>query len=371
MNTRFWHGRHVFITGHTGFKGSWLSLWLHAMGARLSGYALQPPTLPSLYETAKVGACVNSITADIRDLRSLTRAMQGASPEVVIHMAAQPLVRYAYINPVETYATNVMGTVNLFEAVRATPSVRAVINVTSDKCYENFGWTRGYREDDPMGGYDPYSSSKGCAELVSAAYRSSYFNGKDIENQDVAVATVRAGNVVGGGDWGSERLVPSVIQAFERDEPVAIRYPNAVRPWQHVLEPLRGYLLLAERLVEDGPAFEGGWNFGPHEEDAKSVEWVVENLATRWGGSAQWRRDQKSQPHEAERLMLDISKARCRLNWFPVLRLTDALDMVVGWYRARQAGMDICSYTLTQIETYQNRVRSVSLPNNQLGEAPT
>lgn len=352
MNSEFWVGKRVFLTGHTGFKGSWLSLWLQSLGAELTGFSLAPPTQPSLFEMARVGDGMHSIIGDIRDLAGLREAMVEAKPEIVIHMAAQPLVRYSYENPVETYATNVMGTVHLFEAVRATPSVKAVVNITTDKCYENREWAWGYRENEPMGGYDPYSNSKGCAELVTSAYRSSYFNPLDYSKHGVALASVRAGNVIGGGDWAQDRLIPDIISAFSEGRPVVIRSPHAIRPWQHVLEPLRGYLMLAERLYSDGVAYAEGWNFGPNEADVKSVEWIVGTLAEQWGNDANWTLDQSTHPHEATYLKLDISKARSRLGWQPALTLSQSLQMIVDWYRDYKNKADMRYAVLEQISTY-------------------
>lgn len=353
MTPEFWNGRRVFLTGHTGFKGSWLSLWLQSLGAKLTGYALSPPTNPSLFEAAGVGAGMRSIIADIRDLSSLQKAMQEARPEIVIHMAAQPLVRYSYSNPVETYATNVMGTVHLLEAVRHTPGVKAVVNITTDKCYENREWIWGYRENEPMGGYDPYSNSKGCAELVISAYRSSFFNPAHHAEHGVAVASARAGNVIGGGDWAQDRLIPDILNAFQTGRPVMIRNPGATRPWQHVLEPLRGYLLLAEHLYNEGGNFAEGWNFGPNDEDARSVEWIVKALAEQWGNGASWQVEPGNHPHEAHWLKLDISKARNRLGWHPVLHLNDAITMIVDWIKRTGAGDNAKELTLAQIKDYQ------------------
>lgn len=357
MNPVFWNGKRVFMTGHTGFKGSWMSLWLLSLGAELTGYALKPPTNPSLFEEARVADGMHSIEGDIRDLPHLKQAMQDAKPEIVMHMAAQSLVRFSYQNPVETYATNVMGTVHMLEAVRATPSVRAVVNITTDKCYENHEWVWGYREVDPMGGYDPYSNSKGCAELVSAAYRSSFFNPSDYLKHEVALATVRAGNVIGGGDWAQDRLIPDIVAAFEQGKPVHIRNPHSIRPWQHVLEPLRGYLMLAEKLVEDGPAYAEAWNFGPNDEDAKPVGWIVEQMAARWGNGAHWEVDAGEHPHEAGYLKLDISKARSRLHWSPILRLDEALSLIVDWAQQRKTGADARGLTQGQIKSYQQTTR--------------
>jgi len=350
MNPAFWSGKRVFVTGHTGFKGSWLCLWLQSLGAEVSGFALPPPTQPSLFEQARVGAGMRSILGDIRELATLQHAMQVARPEIVIHMAAQSLVRYSYQNPVETYATNVMGTVHLLESVRHTPEVRAVLNITSDKCYENREWVWGYREHEPMGGHDPYSSSKGCSELVTAAYRNSFFNTPGT----AALATARAGNVIGGGDWAQDRLIPDVLRAFEQGQPVRIRNPHAIRPWQHVLEPLSGYLALAERLYESGPAFAEGWNFGPHDDEAQAVDWIVQQLASMWGPDAHWKVAEGTHPHEASRLKLDISKARSRLGWRPKLNLEQALQLTLVWARQRQAGSDMHHFTLAQIVAYQS-----------------
>ena len=358
MNPIFWRGKRVLMTGHTGFKGSWLSLWLQSMGVHLVGYALAPPTSPSLYEAADVGNGMTSIFGDIRDLPKLQATFTEHRPEIVIHMAAQPLVRFSYIEPVETYSTNVMGTVHLLESVRNTPGVRAVVNITTDKCYENREWAWGYRENEPMGGYDPYSNSKGCSELVSSAYRSSFFNASSHAQHGVALATVRAGNVIGGGDWAQDRLIPDIIGAFEKNCLVNIRNPHAIRPWQHVLEPLRGYLTLVERLYEQGSVYAEGWNFGPNEEDAKPVGWIVEQLAAMWGNGAQWKIDIGEHPHEANYLKLDISKARTRLDWHPVLRLNDALNLIIDWAKQRQAGADLRKLTLNQINSYQTLTNS-------------
>jgi CDP-glucose 4,6-dehydratase len=350
----FWRGKHVFMTGHTGFKGSWLSLWLQHLGADVTGYALNPPTNPSLFDVANVGNGMRSTIADIRDAETLSKAMRVAKPDIVIHMAAQPLVRYSYQAPVETYTTNVMGTVHLLEAVRQTDSVRAVVNVTTDKCYENKEWPWGYRENDPMGGYDPYSSSKGCAELVTAAYRNSYFNLAKHSEHGVAIATGRAGNVIGGGDWAQDRLIPDMLRAIEAGEPVQIRSPHAIRPWQHVLEPLSGYLNLAEKLYTQGPAYAEGWNFGPADEDAKPVQWIVEQLTAQWGDGASWQLDSNPQPHEAHHLKLDCSKARSVLNWHPKWDLTRTLQSIIAWHKAARQGANMNAVCLQQITEYSN-----------------
>ncbi len=347
-----WAERRVFLTGHTGFKGGWLSLWLKHMNAELSGFSLKPPTTPSLFEVAAVGRCMESRIGDIRDLAALSQAMQAARPEVVIHMAAQSLVRPSYADPVGTYATNLMGTVHLLEAVRHTPSVRAVVIVTTDKCYENREWVWGYRENEPMGGYDPYSNSKACAELATSAYRSSYFNPARYSEHGVAVASVRAGNVIGGGDWAEDRLIPDMLRAFAARRAVRIRSPHALRPWQHVLEPLSGYLVLAQHLLQQGADYAEGWNFGPFDADVRPVSHVVDKLVDLWGEGAAWQIDSAPQPHEAEVLKLDCSKARSRLGWRPRWDLDLALGHVVEWHRAHEAGADMRAVTLEQIAAY-------------------
>ncbi|RKP59414.1 CDP-glucose 4,6-dehydratase [Pararobbsia silviterrae] len=354
MKPSFWQGRRVFLTGHTGFKGSWMSLWLQSLGAEVTGYALTPPTQPSLFELARVADGMRSIIGDVRDANALRDAMVEARPEIVFHMAAQPLVRYSYTNPVETYATNVMGTVHLLEAVRQTPGVRAVVNVTTDKCYENREWHWGYRENEAMGGHDPYSSSKGCSELVTAAYRASFFGPATYATHGVALASARAGNVIGGGDWASDRLIPDIVAAFSASRPVLIRNPNSVRPWQHVLEPVRGYMMLAEALHERGTKYAEGWNFGPYDEDAQPVRWIVDALSQRWGGDARWQIDGADHPHEATFLKLDISKARAELKWQPALRLRDALGLIVDWTHRCASGENCRSVTLDQIRAYQD-----------------
>lgn len=354
VNKKFWKGKKVFLTGHTGFKGSWLSLWLQNMEANVTGYAFEPQTNPSFFVKAGVEQGMQSITGDVRDLESFKQAMSEACPDIVIHMAAQALVHYSYTNPVETYATNVMGTVNLMEAVRATDSVRAVVNITSDKCYENKEWPWGYRENEPMGGYDPYSSSKGCAELVTAAYRNSYFNPDNYDDHGVAVASARAGNVIGGGDWALDRLIPDMIRAIQKEEPVIIRSPKAIRPWQHVLEPLAGYLKLAENLYNNGCDFCGGWNFGPSNSDTKTVEWIIEHMTQAWGPTASWKLDKNVQPHEASYLSLDSSKARMELKWQPSWNIEQTIEKIVEWHKADEQGVDMREFSLTQINDYMN-----------------
>ena len=359
MNPLFWRGKKVFITGHTGFKGCWLSLWLKQLGAQVTGYALSPPTNPSLFEVARVEEGMISIIGDIRDDTMLKSAMRQASPDIVIHMAAQPLVRRSYVDPVETYSTNVMGTVHLLEAVRQTPSVRAVVNVTTDKCYENKEWVWGYRENEPMGGFDPYSSSKGCAELVTAAYRNSFFKSSKHSEPQVALATARAGNVIGGGDWAEDRLIPDILLAIQNGQSVNIRNPHATRPWQHVLEPLSGYLALAEKLYTQGSAFAEAFNFGPAEEDAKPVQWIVEQLTQQWGDGAAWHLDGGTHPHEAHYLKLDCSKARATLGWQPHWKLGQTLQSIIVWHKAHsahQSSQDMRALCLQQINDYSRAI---------------
>lgn len=349
INPNFWRGKRVLVTGHTGFKGSWLCLWLQSLNVEVFGLALAPATHLTLFNEARVSEGMTSILGDIRDYETVHRAMQQTQPEIVIHMAAQPLVRYSYHEPIETYATNVMGTVHVLEAARKLGTVRAVINVTTDKCYENKEWIWGYREDEPMGGHDPYSSSKGCSELVTSAYRRSFY-----ENAGIAVATARAGNVIGGGDWAEDRLVPDILRAFEKKQPVVIRYPHAIRPWQHVLEPLCGYLQLSEKLYQKPDAYSGAWNFGPNDQDAKPVEWIVEQMITQWGQGASWQKDAKSQPHEAKYLKLDISKAKSKLRWSPQWSLEQALENIVHWHRCWIHKEDIRKLCLSQVSNYSS-----------------
>lgn len=353
VNRHFWDDKRVFMTGHTGFKGSWLSLWLQDMGARLTGYSIGLPTTPSLFELAGVGENMQSITGDARDLEHLTSCMQDQAPEVVIHMAAQSLVRLSYEAPVETYSTNVLGTVNLLEAARRCPSVRVVIVVTSDKCYENREWLWGYRENEPLGGHDPYSSSKACAELVTSAYRASFFDAAKSEQPLPAVASVRAGNVIGGGDWAPDRIIPDVICALQAGVSVEIRNPDAVRPWQFVLEPIRGYLSLAERLWDEPRCYSGAWNFGPDDDDTTTVSAMVERLTDAWGHDAGWLSSSRHQPHEAGELKLDCTKAKRRLGWAPVQPLTISLEWIAEWYRTYFETGDAREITLAQIGRYE------------------
>ena len=350
VNPVFWKGKKVFLTGHTGFKGGWLSLWLTSMGAEVTGYALAPNTTPNLFDVLAIDSLIEkSHIADIRDLASLQKAMLEAKPDVVIHMAAQPLVRYSYANPVETYATNVMGTVHVLESTRAINTVCATVIVTTDKCYENKEWVWGYRENEPMGGFDPYSNSKGCAELVTSAYRQSYFSDSNSTNQ---VASARAGNVIGGGDWSEDRLIPDAIKAFEANLPLMIRNPLATRPWQHVLEPLSGYLILAQALYEQGSSFASGWNFGPRDEDNRSVQEVIDLLISGWVETALWEKEGSEQPHEANLLKLDCSKARSQLGWTPKWDLETATQKIVQWQRAYKAKENMQEVSLAQINQY-------------------
>lgn len=356
VNSHFWAGKKVFITGHTGFKGSWLSLWLQGMKAALTGFSIDVPTKPSLFETARVGDDMESIMGDARNLDHLTSCIQERAPEIVIHMAAQSLVRLSYEAPVDTYSTNVLGTVNVLEAARRCPSVKVVIVVTSDKCYENREWLWGYREDEPLGGHDPYSSSKACAELVTAAYRMSFFETIDCEQPRPAVASVRAGNVIGGGDWAKDRIIPDVIGALRAGVPAEIRNPDAVRPWQFVLEPIRGYLSLAECLWDEPRRYSGAWNFGPDDDDTMTVRAMVERLANAWGHDAGWLSRSQAQPHEAGQLRLDCSKARTLLGWAPVQPLQISLKWIAEWYREYFETGAAREVTLAQIGRYEKQL---------------
>jgi CDP-glucose 4,6-dehydratase len=352
INREFWSGKRVLVTGHTGFKGSWLALWLHALGARVAGYALEPPTEPSLWAQLGLAPRMRDERADVRDPAHLARAFADFHPEIVFHLAAQSLVRASYADPVTTYATNVLGTVHVLEAARHTVGLRAVINVTSDKCYENREWDRGYVESDAMGGRDPYSSSKGCAELVTSAYRSSFFAEGAAGRRGVALASARAGNVIGGGDWAKDRLIPDLIRAAIDGRKAHIRNPNATRPWQHVLDPLHGYVMLAERLWRE-PELASGWNFGPDERDAMPVGALADQVMSRWGAGATWQPDPGPHPHEARYLKLDCSKARERLGWRPRLALPVALDWTVEWYRAHAAKGDVRALCEEQIRRFE------------------
>ena len=349
VNPTFWKGKKVFITGHTGFKGSWLSLWLQDMGAVVKGYALDPNTNPNLFTQAKVAQNMDSEIGDITDLNHISESMKIFNPEVLIHMAAQPLVRLSYQEPVLTYTTNVMGTVNVLEAARKCTNLKAIVSVTTDKCYENKEWPWGYRENEPMGGHDPYSSSKGCVELVTAAYRKSFFN----DENSAFLASARAGNVIGGGDWSADRLIPDILKAFEKTEPAIVRNPMSTRPWQHVLEPLSGYLVLAQHLFEEGNNFAEGWNFGPKDEDCKPVSWILDRMVTNWGNGASWQLDKNNNPHEAGYLKLDCSKAAMRLNWYPKWNLEYTLESIINWHQHYIAQKNIQEQCLLEIAKYQ------------------
>ncbi len=346
-NPGFWRGKRVLLTGHTGFKGSWMSLWLQKLGATLKGFSLEPPTKPSLFETANVANGMLHFIGDIRDYATVLAQVRSFQPEIVLHMAAQPLVRLSYTEPIETYATNVMGTLHVLEAARHCGSIRAIVNVTSDKCYENREWIWGYREDEAMGGHDPYSSSKACAELISSSYRSSF-----LIDAQIALATARAGNVIGGGDWACDRLVPDVLRSLQNKKSVVIRNPDAIRPWQHVLEPLSGYLLLAETLFTHGESVAEAWNFGPKNDDTRPVKWIVDELCKAWGESSDWLIQEGEHPHEANFLKLDTSKALERLNWAPRWTLDSALKHTTDWHQAWLAGQDMQAFCFTQIDQY-------------------
>lgn len=347
IDTSFWKGKRVFVTGHTGFKGGWLCLWLEMMGSEVMGFSLSPVTKINLFDEANVAEGIRSITGDVRDKDSLFNAVSQFKPEIVIHMAAQPLVRRSYEYPRETFETNVMGTVNVLEAVKKIEGVKVVINVTTDKCYENNEWIWGYRETEPLGGHDPYSSSKACSELVTSAYRRSFFY-----DSPVAIATARAGNVIGGGDWSDDRLVPDILGSFELDRSAYIRNPHAIRPWQHVLEPLSGYLMLAEKLFNYGDRYEGAWNFGPGDSDVKSVEWIVRKIADEWGLGSSWSKDSSEQPHEASSLKLDISKAKTVLGWSPLWSLDQSIKNIVHWHKSWLNNSSARQLCLEQINQY-------------------
>jgi CDP-glucose 4,6-dehydratase len=347
LEMNFWQDKKVLLTGHTGFKGSWLSIWLEHLGADVTGYALNPPTRPSLFELCDIDGMIDSIIGDIRDFKKLTGIVQAVKPDIIIHMAAQPIVRESYKDPRMTYETNVMGTVNLLEAARNSNSVKAIVNVTTDKCYENKETLQAYKENDALGGFDPYSNSKACSELVTASYRRSFF-----EQSGISIATARAGNVIGGGDWACDRLIPDFVRALLNDEKIRVRNPKAVRPWQHVLEPLSGYMLLAEKLYKHGQKYASAWNFGPDRVDAKPVEWIVKSLCKKWEG-ASYSIDKDEHPHEAHYLLLDHSKSTKLLGWKPKWHLDRAIDKVVEWTKAYQEKEnDLYDICLSQIKEY-------------------
>lgn len=355
IDRNFWQGKRVFVTGHTGFKGSWLSVWLHLLGARVKGYALTPPTEPSLFKEAKVSSIVESQIGDIRDLVSIKESLSKFNPDILIHMAAQPLVRYSYIEPIETYETNVLGTAKVLESARSCSDLKAIISVTTDKCYENKEWVWGYREDEQMGGHDPYSSSKGCAELVTSAYRRSF-----LAANGVGLASARAGNVIGGGDWAEDRLIPDIFRAFEAGKAVIVRNPKSIRPWQHVLEPLAGYLVLSQKLYASPEVYAEGWNFGPNEDDAKPVDWILKKMVKQWPGSS-WQIDKNSHPHEAGFLKLDISKAKAKLHWQPTWSLDQTLQNIVEWHRAWLNKNDMLVACESEIENFMREMTYANL----------
>ena len=347
----FWQGKRVFLTGHTGFKGSWLSLWLVSLGASVKGYALNPNTTPSLFNEAKVDRVIDSQIGDIRDQEALHESMTTFSPDVLIHMAAQPLVRYSYDAPIETYEVNVIGTAKVLEVARNCAKLKAIVNITTDKCYENDERSQGYKENDPMGGHDPYSSSKGCSELVTSAYRRSF-----LQEQGVGLASARAGNVIGGGDWADDRLIPDILRSFEKNKPVIIRNPKATRPWQHVLEPLSGYLVLAQKLYKDQKEYAEGWNFGPNEQDVKPVDWILNKMIVSWPNSS-WKLDESSNPHEAGFLKLDISKSKSKLDWNPVWELSHTLEKIISWHKAWLNKENMQIVCLTEIKIYMKGMK--------------
>lgn len=355
MNKEFWQGKKVFITGHTGFKGGWLTAWLKLLGASVTGYSLEPQKKPNLFELASIGEGIYSVIGNILDASRLYECMKSQRPDIVLHLAAQPLVHYSYQNPVETYSVNVIGTANVLEAIRSIDSVRAVVVVTSDKCYENREWVWGYREQDAMGGYDPYSSSKGCTELVAASYRRSYFNVNQFDKHRVALATVRAGNVIGGGDWADARLVPDLVRSFIKREVTQIRNPSACRPWQHVLDVLYGYLMLTEKLWDSGVDFAEAWNFGPSEENIKSVGWVADRAVEIWGEGVKWSLGDNQFNHEAKILKLDCNKSRALLGWSSKMSINDALENTFEWYKQYHQEKDMQAFTHQQIKQYESR----------------
>jgi len=358
MDARFWKGKRVFVTGHTGFKGGWMAIWLKSLGAIVKGFSLEASTVPSLFCNAAIDELIESEMGDIRDARALRASMQAFQPDIVFHLAAQSLVRLSYSQPVDTFSTNVMGTVNVLEAVRTIDGVGAVVVVTSDKCYENKEWHWGYRECEPLGGYDTYSASKACSELVTNSYRQSFFQpcGKQ---RVCAIASARAGNVIGGGDWAADRLVPDILRNLQSNTPAVIRSPQAIRPWQHVLEPLSGYMMLATLLFEKGHSYAQAWNFGPPDTGAKSVQWMTEEVISQWG-SGSWEQKEGEHPHEATYLKLDCSKATRHLNWIPVWNPSEALAATVGWHKARVNGSNVHELCIKDIDRYTRSFRRLS-----------
>lgn len=354
INSSFWCGKKVFLTGHTGFKGSWLTLWLNSLGAEVKGYSLDP-VAPCMFNEAKVFNYIDSVIGDIRDFDNLAKTLKAYNPDIIFHLAAQPLVRLSYQTPIETYSTNVMGTLHVLEAARQCSNLKAIVNVTSDKCYENQEWLWGYRENEPMGGHDPYSNSKACSELITSAYRKSFFN----DPSGPAIASARAGNVIGGGDWSSDRLIPDILRSFQQKTPVVIRNPKSTRPWQHVLEPLSGYLILAQLLYEHGSTFAEGWNFGPNDNDVKPVEWILEKMIYYWGENTFWEHQTEAQPHEASSLKLDISKAKARLHWQPIWNLEETLKKIIDWQRSWLANESMDTYSIAEIKTFMSSIESL------------
>jgi len=355
VNNYFWKDKRVLITGHTGFKGSWLSLWLQSLGANVVGYSLAPPTEPNMFEVSDIASGMTSVIGDIRDNESVKKLFTEHKPEIVFHLAAQSLVRHSYDAPVETYETNVMGTLSVLEAIRSVDSVRSAVMITTDKCYENKEWLWPYRENEPMGGHDPYSSSKGCAELLISSYRNSFFSKDSYSTHKTAIASARAGNVIGGGDWAKDRLIPDLLNAFIHKKRPLIRNPDAIRPWQHVLEPLSGYMDLAELLYVDGMEYAEAWNFGPSQLDAKSVEWIANEISSRWGDDAKWVNDtQNTHPHEASYLKLDSTKANIKLKWQPRWDIKDAITSIVDWHKAKLVNESMRKVSLMQIEAFSN-----------------
>jgi CDP-glucose 4,6-dehydratase len=353
INSNFWKNKKVLLTGHTGFKGSWLSIWLKKLGVELIGFSKDIPTKPSLFELAKVSENMISTMGDIRNLSVIQKVIQEHQPDIIIHMAAQPLVRKSYENPLETFSTNIMGTANVLESIKMTEKTRVIINVTSDKCYKNNGANEKFSEDSPMGGYDPYSSSKACSELVTSSYRDSFFNPKEYQKHGVSLATCRAGNVIGGGDWSKDRLIPDIMRGVINNEIIKIRNPNAIRPWQHVLDPLNGYLTLAEKMWSAGNKFSEAWNFGPMEEDEQSVKWITEKLTKQWSSNIKWDVDNDNNPHEENSLRLNCMKANSRLNWRPKLKLEQGLEWVVEWYKQYKENNNMKKITEHQIEEFE------------------
>ena len=354
MNSNFWKNKKVLLTGHTGFKGSWLSIWLKKLGVELVGFSKDIPTKPSLFEIAKVSEGMTSITGNIEDFTAIQKVLKENKPEIVIHMAAQSLVRKSYEEPINTFATNVMGTVNLLQAVKTTGSTRVLINITSDKCYENKGTEKAFSENSPMGGYDPYSSSKGCAELVTSSFRNSFFNLKEFERHGCSLSSVRSGNVIGGGDWAKDRLIPDIMNSISKRIPTQIRNTRSIRPWQFVLEPLFGYLILAQRMWEEGKEFSEPWNFGPDETDCKSVKWILEKISKELDDGFSWKEDTRDNPHEAEMLKLDCNKAKKRLGWKTKLDVNETIEWTVNWYKEYFKNSDMKEYTENQIDKFMS-----------------